>query len=285
MMFFRSIAFFLLISGALLAQSVYTKTDVDVCNSKFRLAVDNNLKEKPINEIIEQIGKSFIGLGYEASALDKSDTENLVVHLTGLDCYTFLENTLVLSRCVKSGNTTFNDYLKGLENIRYRNGKMDGYASRLHYFTDWIYDCGKRGIVKDITKELGGIPYKKEINFMSTHPASYRQLKDNPTLVNDIKAIEKNINSRKYYYIPKESVAELEKGIKSGDLIAITTSIEGLDVSHVGIAVREKDGRIHFMHSPSPGKKIQITPQPLSEYLAANKKQTGIMVIRAEDKL
>ena len=132
--------------------------------------------------------------------MEAGDKEELVVYLTGLDCYTFLESSLVFARCIKEGKTTFDDYEKELENIRYRNGKMTNYPSRLHYFSDWIYDMNKRGIGKDITKELGGIPYNKKINFMSTHTDAYKRLKGNIKFIDEIKKIEKNINSRYYYY-------------------------------------------------------------------------------------
>lgn len=280
MIFFRTLAVLFLLSGFVLAQAVYTDTDVQICKSKFQIAVDKNLKDKPVNEILVEIGKSFLGLDYEASTLDNSIEEKLVIHLSGLDCYTFLENSLVLSRCIKMGKTTFEDYRKELQNIRYRKGNPAGYTSRLHYFTDWIYDCSKRGIVKDITNEIGGQPYNKVIDFMSTHTSAYKQLKDNPVLVKDIIAVEKEMAGRKYYYIPEEKLANAESKIQNGDLIAITTNIAGLDVSHVGIAVRMDDGRIHLMHSPNTGKKIQITEQPLADYLIANKKQTGVMVVR-----
>ncbi|MDZ7766565.1 MAG: DUF1460 domain-containing protein [Melioribacteraceae bacterium] len=128
------------------AQSVYTPEDVEICQSKFRLAVELDLQPKPINEIVIEIGKSFLGLDYEAHTLEKGDNENLVIHLTGLDCYTFLESALVFARCIKQNDTTFECYQKELENIRYRNGEMKDYPSRLHYFSEWIYEMDKRGI-------------------------------------------------------------------------------------------------------------------------------------------
>lgn len=281
MMFYRIFVLLFCISGIIYGQSVYTGKDVEICNSKFQLAAGKNLSSKSPGEIITEVGKSFLGVDYEASALDKTAEEKLIIHLSGLDCYTFLENTLVLSRCIKEGKTTFEDYQKELINIRYRGGKLNGYTSRLHYFSDWIYDCAERGIIKDITKETGGVPYKKIINFMSTHPASYKQLKDDEAAVKIIAGFEKEISKRSYYYIPKEKLSKAEPKIKSGDLIAVTTGIEGLDISHVGIAVKEDDGRVHLMHAPSPGKKVQITEQPLADYLAANKKQTGVMILRS----
>jgi hypothetical protein len=270
----------LLIVSTIYTQTIYTQKDVDVCNSKFQLAVDAKLASKSMNEIIVEIGKSFIGTDYVAHSIEKGDKETLVVFLTGMDCYLLAENTLVLSRCIKSGKTTFEDYTKELENIRYRDGKMNEYPSRLHYFSDWIYDMNKRGIVKDITKEIGGVLYEKKINFMSKHTDSYMQLKNNPKFVEEIKMQEEEISARKYFYIPKEEVSKHESKIEPGDIIGITSTVEGLDIAHVGIAVKGDNGRIHFMHAPNIGYKVQITEKPLADYLMANKKQGGIMVAR-----
>ncbi|MEW6005829.1 MAG: N-acetylmuramoyl-L-alanine amidase-like domain-containing protein [Stygiobacter sp.] len=261
------------------AQS-YTQKDVEICNSKFKLAVSKELASKPINEIIIEIGKSFLGTDYVANTLEKGDKENLIINLTGLDCYTFLESTFALSRCVKNGKTTFENYLKEIENIRYRDGKMNEYPSRLHYFSDWIYDIDKRGLGKNITKEIGGVKINKKINFMTTHVDSYRQLKENPKFVEAIKKIENEISKRDYYYIPEEKIAEVESKIQSGDLIGITSTLEGMDIAHTGIAIRLDDGRIHFMHAPIVGKKVEITTKPLADYVIGNKKQNGIMVVR-----
>ncbi|MDX9923485.1 MAG: DUF1460 domain-containing protein [Ignavibacteriaceae bacterium] len=271
-----------LFSITLHSQEIYSEKDIEVCTSKYTLAIDSEIAKKPIGDVIAAIGRSFIGTDYEASTLDKpaEEAEPLIINLTGLDCYTFLESALVFGRTIKSNNFGFDAYKKELVNIRYRDGKRTDYISRLHYFTDWIFDMQKRGIVKDITKEIGGIRYKKEIDFMSSNPKSYKQLRENPTLVKRIKKIENEINKREYYYIPEGNLAELESNINEGDLISITTNSKGLDVSHVGIAVRNDDGRIHLLHSPNVGYKIQITEKPLADYLEGNKKQTGIIVVR-----
>ncbi len=262
------------------AQSIYTQADADICRSKFQLALDNKLAERPINEIIIEIGKSFLGTDYAANSLEKGDEEKLVIHLTGLDCYTFLESALVIARCVKSGKTSFEDYQSELTNVRYRDGILNEYTSRLHYFSDWMYDINKRRIGKDITQEIGGKPYVKKINFMSAHIDSYKQLQANSKFVEQIAEIEKEISSREYFFIPEDDIEKVEDKIQSGDILGITTNIEGLDIAHTGIAIRMNNGRIHFLHAPIVGQKVQITEKPLTDYIKGNKKQTGIMVLR-----
>ncbi len=263
------------------AQNVtFTDKDVEICNTKFDFAAKKKLSELPINEVIIEIGKTFLETPYVAHTLEKGENEHLVIHLSGLDCYTFFESTLTLSRCVKKGKTTFDDFIKELQTVRYRNGEINGYPSRLHYASDWLYDNARRGIVKDVTKEIGGIPFKKKINFMSSNPQYYPQLQKHPEFVERMKEIEDSINSREYYFIPQDSIENVESKIQSGDIILITASAKGLDISHTGLAIRLEDGRIHFLHAPLAGKKVEITSEPLADYVKKIKRHTGIMVAR-----
>ncbi len=276
----KFVAFFIFINSLVSAQAIYSDKDVEICNSKFEFAVSQKLSELPINDVLTEIGKTFLGLDYEAATLEKGDTEQLVIHLTGLDCYTFFESSLVFSRCIKKGDANFETYQKELTNIRYRNGVIDQYPSRLHYASDWLIDNEKRGNVKDVTKEIGGVEYKKKIDFMSTHINSYKQLKNNPSFVEAIIATENEMNSRTYYYVPQNDIECIEENIHNGDIILITASAKGLDISHTGMAIMMEDGRIHFMHAPIAGKKLEITEKPLADYIKSHDRHTGIMVAR-----
>jgi len=224
---------------------------------------------------------SFKDTPYVGKTLEVNKHESLVVNLRELDCSTFIESCLAIVLTLKSGNITFAEFKDNLETLRYRDGNLMGYESRLHYFSDWIYDNQRKGVLKDVTKKLGGVPYTKEINFMSTHPGSYAQLNNNPALVDSISRIEKEIASRAYYYIPKEQVEVIEPKLEEGMIVAITSGVTGLDIAHVGFLVR-KNGRIHLLHASSDAGKVIIGEKPLSEYLAGNKKQTGIMVLRIQ---
>jgi hypothetical protein len=248
-----------------------------ICRKKFELAVE--LRGKPINEVVLAVGISFIGTDYATNTLDAPGKEELVIDLQALDCVTFYENSLALARCIKKNKMTFNDYKKELQWIRYRGGVIDGYASRLHYTSDYFFDNGKKSVLKNMTKELGGVPYKKNINFMTTHPGLYLQLKNSPDQVKEIRKIEDRINARTMYHIPKADVQKIASKIKDGDILGITSTIHGLDCNHTGIAVW-KNGILHFLHAPITGSKVQITELPLWEYLARIKKDAGIMVAR-----
>ncbi len=274
------ISLVILFSINLFAQPVYTQKDVEVCSQKFELAINKSLAEKPMNEIIVELGKSFLGTDYVAHTLEVGDKEELIINLTGLDCYTFVESVIALARSIKSGDTTFENYTKEIESLRYRNGVMGDYPDRLHYASDWLYDVASRNYIKDITKEIGGIELDIEVNFMSTHPESYKFLKENEEFVKAIAETEKNISARKYFYIPQDEIENVESKIKEGDLLLFTTDIKGLDIAHNGIAVKMDDGRLHVMHAPQVGAKVQISEKTLPDYVKAVKKQTGLMVAR-----
>lgn len=250
-----------------------------ICRSKFSLLVNAGVKDKSIGDAIIEAGKSFIGTDYIANTLEINSNEELVVNLTGLDCVTFVENCLTFARCLKKGNTTFEAYKAELEKIRYRDGVIDGYGSRLHYFSDWIYNNQEKGIVKDITQEIGGVEYNKKINFMSTHTGSYKQLSDK-SQVENIKTAEEAINSRNYYYIPQKSISKTYDLMKNGDIIATTTKIDGLDVTHTGFVYKGDDGGTYFLHASSKMKQVIISDKELAEYVSEDTKKTGIMVAR-----
>jgi hypothetical protein len=235
-------------------------------------------KSHPINPLLIEIGQGFLGTPYVEKTLEIPGPEQLVINLQGLDCTTYLETVVTLARISSRGEISFEKFEKELEYLRYRNGQNQGYPSRLHYFTDWIHDNQRKGILEDITSEIGGSPYPNQPSFMSENPKFYPQL-SNPKNLKEIKVAETKISQRPYSFIPKDKISALEKEIRSGDLIAITTSMPNLDVVHVGFAI-EKNGRIHLLHASSKNKEVEISSQPLHDYLAGNKSQSGIIVLR-----
>ncbi|MDP1676197.1 MAG: DUF1460 domain-containing protein [Bacteroidota bacterium] len=261
-------------------------TDEQICKLKFDFALSQSLAAKPINDVMVEIGKTFIGVDYLAHSLEDDAEEKLVVNLRALDCVTFYENCVTLARCVKMKKTTFEDYMAQLQFLRYREGKIDGYTSRLHYTTDYWFNGEKKGIMKVVTKEIFGeknvVEIPKPINFMTTHRDSYKHLKTNDENLKIIKEQEDAINARTDYFMPKGNLHMFADKVNNGDLIGITTNISGMDIAHTGVAIKV-DGKLHFMHAPIAGKKVQVTEKPLHDYLAKNSKQTGIIVARVNE--
>ena len=261
--------------------STTEETDENICKSKFNFALSRKLADKPINDVIVGIGRSFIGTEYAAHSLEEEGAEHLVVNMRVFDCVSFYENSLALARCVKLKKNSFDDYKAELQFIRYRGGIISGYPSRLHYTTDYWFDNEKKGVLKIVTKELFRekdlLPIPTPINFMTSHRNAYKQLA-NEIFFEEIKKQEEEIGERGTLFLPKEKIRLFAEKIKAGSLIGITTNTPGLDISHTGIAVHTDNGELHLMHAPDIGSKVQITQSPLYDYLARHPKQTGIIV-------
>jgi len=277
---FRPVAYilFFLTSTLCYAQHI-------TCSPANKKAIENKLigidglSEKDFGKTIVAIGKTFMDTPYVAKTLEIGDTETLVINLQGLDCTTYVENVLAFGLMLKNGESSFDNFTETLESIRYKDGELDGYASRLHYFSEWIANNEKKGLLKDITAEIGGKEITKPINFMSTHRDLYPFLKDDKNF-EKVKASENYLNNQPICILAQDDIAANEHMIQSGDIIALTTSINGLDITHTGIATREKDGRIHLLHASTGSMKVEVSKKPLSEYLKGIKKNTGIMVAR-----
>ena len=232
-----------------------------------------------LGDTIAAVGQSFLGTPYVEKTLEVGDTETLVVNFSGLDCTTFVENVMVFTSLLKKQQNDFEDFTEELETVRYRNGEMNGYPSRLHYFTGWIRNNEKKGLVKDITADLGGVELEKPINFMGTHRNLYPFLSSDENF-KAILDVEKELAKEKICYLPQNQIESKEQLIKSGDIIALATSIKGLDVTHTGIAIHQPDGRLHLLHASSKNGEVEISELPLVDYLKNIKSNIGIIVVR-----
>ncbi|WP_175476534.1 N-acetylmuramoyl-L-alanine amidase-like domain-containing protein [Syntrophus gentianae] len=223
-------------------------------------------------------GLAFLGRPYGTNTLEREGPERLILNLRELDCFTFLENAVALERLVRTGATDFADYAAALKRLRYRKGILDGYASRLHYFSDWLGDAEAKGFVRIMTKALGGQHLEKSISYMTHHRESFPALEAAETF-RQMREIEERITSELNDFLPREKLREIEDQIQDGDLLAITTSVDGLDVAHVGIALRQRR-RVHLLHASRLAGEVLISPETLYGYLRKKKERTGVMVAR-----
>ena len=238
-------------------------------------------KKNTIDSAMIQAALFLLGTPYVAGTLDRPEEEELVVNLRETDCMVFVESCLALSRTLLLPSPDWKSFEHELQQIRYRNGIINGYVSRLHYSTDWIYNNVGNGIVEDVTYALGGRKFKADVYFMSKNYQKYAHLADNPDNVQQITRVEQEINARSnyYYYIPKKEIAQHQSKIKNGDIICFTTAISGLDISHLSIAYWNKR-QLTFIHASSSAKKVIINPEPLTVYCNSIRTCTGIMVLR-----
>lgn len=261
-----------------LQQGSLFSTDETIILKRLGRGTDEDLFRLPVGDLVAEMGRSFLERPYEANTLEGEGEEHLVVNLRAFDCVTLCETSLALARAVKLHAGSTRGYCAQLQLIRYRSGVINGYGSRLHYFSEWIADNEKKKVLGNMTRELGGHRDRRALNFMSSHREAYPRLASDADLA-AVVAAEKGLLASPRFLLPKQKVEGVLERIQNGDIIAITTSVEGLDVSHTGVAVRE-GGTIRLLHAPIAGQQVQITRGSLSEYLNAHEKQTGIMVAR-----
>ena len=244
-------------------------------------------KAKPTTSTL-WFARQFLGVPYVAHTLEVNDNEQLVVNTRQLDCTTLVETVTALTLCARQGKRSWNDYLQTLRTLRYRQGVLTDYTSRLHYFSDWIRDKQAMGIVTEI--QSPNPPFtavqRVSVNYMSTHPAAYKALKAQPKLVSVIRQQEQRLTGTRARYIPKSalrrSTKALRQAVHDGDIIAITCKKKGLDIAHLGFAVWQKDG-LHLLNASMIHKKVVEEPMPFYQYLQKHSSHTGIRVLRIKN--
>jgi hypothetical protein len=255
---------------------IYQPEDRKICEDLLlspHWKIDGN---RSVNELVILIGKYFSGAPYGANTIEKAGEEILIINLRQFDCFTFVETVVVLAGLIKMGKTAFEDYTSQLRRIRYRRGVLNGYSSRLHYFFDWIRDNEEKEIIKDAKADIGGKPCLKEINFMTKHPESYPELKCTASY-REMLEVEKRLSMQPMYIIPKADLRHVEDKIEEGNVIGIATTVTGLDMAHVGFAIRVKK-RIHLFHASTEEQKVVISEDTLDDYLAKRETFSGIIV-------
>jgi hypothetical protein len=225
------------------------------------------------NELLISRAKRHIGKPYLAHTLDQTIDEKLIVRMDGFDCTTLVETVVAEVNAPKNVKVH-------VQKTRYRDGLIIDYASRIHYFTEWIYENSKNGIVEDMTKSIpGSQPFVAPVNFMSKNKNKYKQLANDPIQLEKIKVMESRVSEYTWNYIPKNKLPKIEKYIQHGDIIAITSNVKGLDIAHLGFAHKAK-GKLTLLHASTDQKKVVNTTKTLHQYLMGNPKQTGFLVLR-----
>jgi hypothetical protein len=252
------------------------------------LTICQMLKSAPSDAGTLYFARCLMGRPYVAHTLEVNDDERLVVNTRQLDCTTLVETVAALTLCAQSEKRSWNDYTDMLTRLRYRQGTIDGYASRLHYFSDWIADKERMGLVGELQQP--NPPFSAvqtvNVNYMSRHPHAYKALKANPALVKTIRRQEQHLSGTKASYIPKKSLRDndhlLRQTIQDGDIIAITTSKPGLDIAHLGFAFWMDDG-LHLLNASQLHKKVVVEPMTFYQYMLKHPTFTGIRVVRLKN--
>lgn len=252
-----------------------------IINSLLEKAQNEKWHQLSFDKLIIQVASQFIGTEYQGGILE-GNYEVCRVNFHGLDCVTFVESVLNISRIIKQEKYRIEDLFESIIQTRYRDGIITDYTSRLHYTADWIYQNTRNYIFTDITPQFGAEKINFKVNFMSKNPKYYKVLTDNPELISKIELQEKDINSRTNYYIPKSKIKQIERKLQDGDIICIVTNKSGLDYAHLGFVYKPLDGTSRLMHASSTQKKV-IIDTTVSEYLNSVKTHTGITILRPRE--
>lgn len=261
-----------------MAQISYSKGDSIIIENILSASESSSANS---GEFVMEVARKFIGTPYVPGTLDKKDKETPTVNTRETDCTTFVETVVAIVITTNEKKRDFYSFCRNLIRMRYRNGKHEKYSDRLHYISQWITDSAKSGIIEEINTVVHTANQHLELKFMSSNPQNYKQLVNNSAATKEIEEYEKPFRGVDIKYIPKKSLnnPELRNYIKNGDIIAIVTAIEGLDVSHMGFA-EWIDNRLHILHASSIKKKVISDPQTLHEYMSNKKNHLGIRVFR-----
>jgi len=268
---------FATVAGAAEPAVEWTDEDRQALDQWFA-AVGPRLPGETFGDLIVRVGQKKLAVPYE-NKVTPAAPEVLRVTLKTLQCMSFVESSLSVSRCVWQATPDAACFLREITSLRYRDGRIDGYASRLHYFEEWLADNARRGHLSLLTQGLGGTAKQQVTDYMSTHAPLYPALAVADDLA-AIRAVEKRLSGETYWIMPRDKVAAIEPQLQSGDVLAFLGNEPGLLVAHTGLVLKDA-GKVHILHaSSSPHKKVMITAGDIAEYLHRQANRTGLMVAR-----
>lgn len=248
------------------------------------MLADVNDKGLDLLQALPFVAEKLIGTPYKSGTLE-GETEKLTVNIHELDCVTFVENAIALAQSGQVSNPTWRDFARNLEYIRYRKGEMNGYASRLHYISEWIAENIYRGNIKEITQDYqGSATMEKSLDYMSKNSELYLALADSTTLA-EIKKVEEGYRLHRIPYLKKETVVkkQIRETLRNGDIIVFLSKKDGLDASHIGLLkiIEEKP---YLLHASSKAGKVVIEEITLQEYLKRNGRNIpGVRLLRLKE--
>lgn len=260
----------------------------DTTATRFEAAMTEALSHRTdvesIGALMQEIGLHFQGRPYLAGTLDQPPTERLVVRFDGFDCVTFVETTLALARSAQASDSTYAGFARRLAEQRYRDGGPVGYCGRLHYFTDWLADNARRGFVRRLGEEIAGRPLRDTLDFMSTHRSAYDRFATNDSLYACVQTMEERLQTRQSHspvrYVPQDSIRAVYDELRAGDIVALVSSIDGLDVAHTGLVYTPEDGGRGLLHA-SLSEGVVVSPD-LQRYVQKIDRQIGMVVARPQ---
>ncbi|MFW6351565.1 MAG: N-acetylmuramoyl-L-alanine amidase-like domain-containing protein [Bacteroidota bacterium] len=240
------------------------------------------IKKQELSDIITQVALYFDGAPYVAHTLEICDVESLVVNLREFDCTTFAENVLALTLMMKNGDPSLSVFIENLKMLRYRDNFLSGYPSRLHYFTDWLYNNEQKGIVDIVSNDFGNRNFRAYVNYMTQNFEKYPALSRDSSFVKEMSVIEEEVSGYDFKLVTGDYISAITDLIQNGDIIAFSTNIEGLDVVHLGFGYFV-DEKLHFIHASTNGNRVRVSEKTLDQYVNEKSYIDGILVARPKE--
>ena len=249
-------------------------------NTSFPQKPDESFGRLLIRIARQQLGKPYF---HEPQT---DNPEELSIVLDTFQCVSLVETSLSLARCIWKASPDEECFVNEVRKSRYRDGALEGYSSRLHYFYDWLNNNMERGRLIPLTRELGGAPFKRPSNaplfsIMTGRPERYPALL-NPTTYSHIELVENALNKETVYVLRENQLKGLSPHLRDGDLVAVVTTSRGILISHTGFIIKAPDGRSRFLHASSYHKKVVITENDIADYIERKSNRLGIIVYRPE---
>lgn len=119
---------------------------------------------------------------------------------------------------------------------------------------------------------------------MSANSSKYPALADSANLAG-IKKVENGYRQHRFPYIKTSDLnsKDIKKFLRQGDVVALVTSIKNLDVTHMGIIVKDEAGEPHLLHASSSDGVVEVSTLPLADFMKRNRQWIGLRVIRLTD--
>ena len=207
---------------------------------------------------IRFISSQFMGTPYKESTLigNAETPEIFTINLQAVDCFTYLDYVEAMRL-----SDSFSRFKMNLKRIRYRSGKV-AYVQRNHFFTDW---SERNPSVADVTGEIG----------RGRARVVPKKLNEKTDATYFLAAI--TITQRTVTYIPAEAIDNaVIDSLRTGDYVGIFAETKGLDVSHVGIIVNDKDA-VHLRHASSAPSHRRVIDEAFPAYMSG---KPGMIVLR-----
>lgn len=238
---------------------------------------EDERNDRHFGDTLIGVAQTFLGQPYEAGTLDVGSRESLILNLNSFDCTTFVEQVLALGRTLRKKNMTYGDWAKEVEGLRYREGRCEGYESRLHYFSEWLTLAEAAGKLQYPIQGTRTLPETRKLDFMGSHRNLYPRLATD-SVYQGILRLESRLERHRLYRIPLEEIAPQASLFRNGDIVAFVTSIKGLDVTHTGLVLKV-DGETRLLHASTSGS-VRISERSLPDYAGRLRNCTGILLAR-----